>query len=335
MKVAAITGKMQAGVAEKPDPAPKDDIVVVKVHAAPMCTEYHAFQNGTPGDCHGHEAAGEVFAVDRATRVKVGDRVAVQPQVPCGKCSLCESGASIHCQNGRNVLKITGSLAGTATMGQYVLQSEAMLTPIPDGISYDHGGMACCGLGPTFGAMQLMHVDAFDTVLITGLGPVGLGGVINARYRGARVIGIDSHPYRAKLALDLGASAVINPKDETAVQQVMDLTGGIGADKSVETSGTEESKPFLMNATRRTGHIAFVGWKGQVDVSTIIRKGLTLHGAWHYNFHDAGRLMQVIKSVGPQLDKLITHTFPLDRVQEAWELQVTGKCGKVVLHPWE
>lgn len=334
MKVAAVTGKMQAGVVERPDPKPKDDIVVVKVLVAPMCTEYHAFASGDVGDWFGHEAVGEVVEVDKATRVKVADRVIVQPQTACGECYLCRTGDYIHCENNRDLKKITGSEAGRASMGQYVIQSERWLTMIPEDMTFDHASMALCGLGPTFGAMQSLAVDSFDTVLITGLGPVGLGGVINAVYRGARVIGVESNPYRAALARGLGAEAIIDPNDADALQQVMDLTGGTGADKSIDTSGTEPAKPFLIDATRRKGGVAFVGWNGQVSVSSIIAKGLTLHGAWHYNMNDTGRLLKMIAQTSTQLDKLITHRFPLSRIQEAWETQVSGQCGKVLLRPW-
>ena len=335
MKVAAILGPSKAGIVDKLDPKPKDHIVVVKVHSAPLCTEFNAFREGKPSDSHGHEAAGEVVAVDRATGVKVGDRVLVQPQNACGRCELCVSGAYIHCQHQEDVLKITGSQAGTATIAQYLLKADWLLTPIPDGLSYDHAAMGCCGLGPTFGAMQLMRVDAFDTVLITGLGPVGLGGVINARYRGARVIGVEANPYRAALAKKLGACAVIDPRDASAVKQVMDLTGGLGADKCVETSGRPETKPFLLDAVARSGQVALVGWSGQLDAGTIIGKGLSVFGAWHYKLQDAPRLMKVIQASIPALDTLITHKFPLSQMQQAWELQCTGNCGKVIVHPWE
>ena len=335
MKVAAILGKKQAGLVDKPDPKPKDEFVVVKIHAAPMCTEFHMYEEGGVSDTLGHEAAGEVAFVDRSDRVKVGDRVVVQPQYPCGRCYLCREGNYIHCLNTRQPLEITGSEAGTATYAQYVIKTDWLLTPIPEGMPYDHAAMACCGLGPTFGAMQLMNAGAFDTVLITGMGPVGLGGVINARHRNARVIAVESHPFRQELARRLGAEAVVDPKGATAVQQVLDLTGGIGADKSIDTSGVAAAKPFLVKATRRKGHIAFVGWSGQVEVNEILSKGLTLHGAWHYNLNDAPKLMHMIAAVRDRLDILITHKFPLSRVQEAWELQLTGHCGKVVLHPWE
>jgi threonine dehydrogenase-like Zn-dependent dehydrogenase len=129
-------------------------------------------------------------------------------------------------------------------------------------------------------------------------------------------------------------ATVINPQDPDAVRQVLDLTGGLGADKAIETSGTAPAKPFLMDATRRKGYIAFVGWEGQLDAGQIILKGLTIHGAWHYSLYGAGRLPRVIAASGDQLDRLITHRFPLSRVQDAWELQLSGNCGKMVLHPW-
>lgn len=334
MKVASISGPRQGGSVEKADPLPREDIVVVKVHVAPLCTEYYSYKNGDVGDNLGHEAVGEVSAVDKTTRVRVGDRVVVQPMPACGKCYLCRTGNFIHCQQLRDMLAETGSAAGLATQAQYTLKAESLLTPIPDDMSYEHAAMACCGLGPTFGAMQLTSVDAFDTVLITGLGPVGLGGVINACFRGARVIGVESHPYRVALAKELGADAVINPADPDAVAQILALTGGVGVDKAVETSGVAEAKTTALEALRRKGQFAMVGWSGQLDASTIIAKGLSIYGAWHYNLNDAGRLLQMIERVPTQIDALITHKFALADVQQAWEVQCSGACGKVILYPW-
>ena len=337
MKVAAMFGNMKAGLVDKPDPIPKEDIVLVKVHAAPMCTEYKGFKDGGKGDHFGHEAAGEVVEVAQPGLVKVGDRVVVQPQFPCGKCPLCLIGEFIHCQNGRDVRAITGSSTGTATYAQYALKVDWLLSPIPDDVSYEHAGMACCGLGPTFGAMQQMQVNALDTVLITGLGPVGLGGVINAHYRGARIIGVESHPYRANLARELGAEVVLDPNDENVLEQIMDLTDGVGVDKAVDCSGASQAHRLMVDAARRKGQVTFVGEGGEFPLAAsrdMIRKGLVLRGNWHYNLGDYPKLMKVIRESPEQLDKFITHSFPMNQVQKAWELQITGNCGKVVLNPW-
>lgn len=337
MKKATITGERQAQVVEVPDPQPKAEWVVVKVQVAPMCTEYKAFVAGRPGEYLGHEAAGEVVAVAQPGKVKVGDRVVVMPLSACGKCELCLAGEYIHCEQTVDFAAFHGTREGSATMMQYLLKPDWQLVPIPDGMSYDHASMACCGLGPTFGAMERIGLGAFDTVLITGLGPVGLGGVINARYRGARVIGVDSNPYRVRLALELGAEVVLDPADD-ALGKIRELTGGRGVDRAVDCSGVVAAHRLCIDATRRHGAVAFVGESHDETPVTIspdmIRKGLTLVGSWHYNLKDTPRMIRLIGEVSDQLDILITHRFSLDDVQQAWELQASGQCGKVLLHPW-
>jgi L-iditol 2-dehydrogenase len=337
MKVAAMFGDGKAGLVDKPDPIPKEDFVLVKVRTVPMCTEYKAFKGDHKGDNFGHEAAGEVVEVAQPGQVKVGDRVVVQPQYACGKCAMCLIGEHIHCMNNRNVHAITGSSTGTATYAQYLLKQDWLLSPIPDDISFKYAGMACCGLGPTFGSMQQMQVNSLDTVLITGMGPVGLGGVINGRHRNARVIAIESHPYRAELAKELGAEAVLDPNDGDILKKIMELTDGVGVDKAIDCSGAQKAHRLMVDAVRRKGQATFVGEGGEFPLSAsgdMIRKGLVLRGNWHYNLGGYPKLMKVIKESKAQIDKLITHSFPMSEVQKAWELQVTGNCGKVILDPW-
>lgn len=338
MKVAQISGEKQGGTIEVPDPKIALDFVKVKVHVAPMCTEYKGFKAGRPTQRLGHEAAGEVVEVAHPGKVKVGDRVVVMPQNPCGKCWLCLRGEYIHCQNSINPLEVCGSETGTATYAQYLIKQDWVLLPIPDGMSYKHASMACCGLGPTFGAIQYMNVNSFDTVMITGMGPVGLGGVINATYRGARVIAVETQPFRKELAKKLGAAHVIDPTDDNASEQVTELTRGIGVDKCVDCSGAPAAQRFCIDGTRRHGTVSFVGEGGDLDIrvsADMIRKGLNLHGSWHWNLGDTHLMLKMIDEVKEKLDMQITHSFPLDKVQEAWELQLTGNCGKVLLHPWK
>ncbi len=337
MKVAVVSAPRQARLEDRPEPHAVGDFVVVKVTVTPMCTEYKAYRDGHYWDMFGHEAAGEVVEVAQPGRVQVGDRVVVMPQYPCGKCSYCISGDYIYCLNNLDPLRETGNASGVSTYAQYVLKQDWLLIPLPDDIPTEHGSMACCGLGPTFGAMQRMAVDAFDTVLITGAGPVGLGGVVNAVFRGARVIVVEPHPFRRQLALELGAAHALDPNDPDVLGQIMDLTGGKGVDKGVECAGTPQAQRLMVDAVRRRGQIAFVAEAGEFTVhvsNDLLRKGLLVHGIWHWNLADAPRMLQVIRKCGHLLDRMITHRFPLSRVQEAWELQLTGNCGKVVLYPW-
>ena len=233
--------------------------------------------------------------------------------------------------------EFTGSSEGDSTYAQYILKPSWLLPKIPDDISYDHAGMLCCGLGPAFGAMNRMNVTAFDTVLITGLGPVGLGGIINAVSRNARVIAAGHNPYRVKLAKDLGADAVINPKEVNALQQILDITNDRGVDKAIDCAGISSAQRLCVEATRRHGEIAFVGESGDLSINIsddMIRNGLKLHGIWHYNLNDIPRLFQIVQTQQHLIERLITHTYPLGRVEKAWERQLSRQCGKVVLHPW-
>ena len=337
MKTVAITGERRAELIDAPDPEPKDEFVVVEVRVAPMCTEYKAFKSGNESQNLGHEAAGVVVSVDRSDRIHVGERVVVMPLYPCGRCALCRSGDYIHCQDSVDALARTGSRAGTATYAQYLVKQDWMLLPIPEDISFEHGAMACCGLGPTFGAMERMAANAFDTVLITGLGPVGLGGIINATYRGCRVIAVEPHPMRRQIALDLGVEEAIDPAEGDPVAALLDLTDGKGVDKAVDCTGEVAAWRLAIDALRRRGEMAFVGEGGPLEVKVsqdMIRKGISIHGSWHWNLNGVDRMMQLIRGAREKLDKLITHRFPMSEVQEAFELQLTGRCGKVLLDPW-
>jgi L-iditol 2-dehydrogenase len=335
MDIVAIHAPKQCELVQRPAPKAGGDFVVVKIHVAPMCTEYHGYRDGWKTDCLGHEAAGEVVEVARPGKVKVGDRVVVMPQNPCGKCELCIAGHYIHCEHCQDVLAESANTCGAATYGQYLVKKDWLLLPVPDGISYAHASMACCGLGPTFGALRRTQAKPTDTVLIVGLGPVGLGGVIGAAFHGCRVIGVESQPYRAALARKLGAAAIIDPKSPDALDQVKQLTGGRGVDVAIDCTAVPTAQKFAMDATRRLGQVAFVGWGGKIERENMIPQGLTLHGCWHYPLFQAADLMRMIERTGPQLDQLITHSFPMSQVEEAWKLQLSGNCGKVLLLPWK
>ena len=340
MKVAAVLGEHQAGLVEVPDPTPKEDWVVVKIHASPMCTEYHAFEHGSQTDRLGHEAAGEVVDIAQPGKVEIGDRVVVMPQYPCGKCVLCTDGDYIHCENNYNFEKFVGSPYGSATMAQYILKPSWLLPKIPDNVSYEHASLACCALGPSYRAFDEMGVNATHTVLITGIGPVGFGAITNARFRGAKVIAAELIPWRAERARQMGVEAVINPTDEDAVDQIRDLTtDGRGVDFALDCSGNVQAHRLCIDATRRRGTIAFVGQSGNNDTvlhvsPDLIGKGLRLAGAWHYNLNQFPGLMKVIEG-SSLLDLLISNIFPMREIQQAFETSASQESSKIILKPWE
>jgi L-iditol 2-dehydrogenase len=338
LRKAIITGERRAELVEAPDLKPQGEWAVVKVHAAPMCTEYKAFLNGGRAEFLGHEAAGEVVAVAQPGRVRVGDRMVAMPLYGCGKCQLCIEGDYIHCQNQPDYAALHGSLEGTSTYAQYLLKQDWLLLPIPDDVSYEKAALACCALGPSFGAYDIMGVDRFSSVLITGAGPVGLGAVANAKFRGAKSFVVESHPYRVERAKELGADAVIDPMSGNAAQQILELTGGRGVDCSLDCSGVPAAQRVCIDATRRKGKVAFVGecYDDELKIRVspdMIRKGLTLVGSWHYNLALYAGVMQVIRE-SPVVDKLVSHVLPLSDVQGAMELSASRNCAKMILQPW-
>lgn len=335
MKVVAITGKRECGLIDKPEPRVAENFAKVKILVSPMCTEYKDFAGGNKVDMLGHEAAGEVVEISQPGRVKPGDRVVVMPQYPCGTCDLCMAGDYIHCENCVDLRKICGTETGWATYAQYCIKQDWLLIPVSDKMSLEHASMACCGMGPSFGAMQNMAVSAGETVLVTGMGPVGLGAVINGVYRNARVIGVDANKYRAELAMKIGARAVLDPTDPDALRKIKDMTGGKGVDKAIDCTAVPAAQKFVIKATRRRGQVAFVGWGGRIEMDNMIPDGLTLRGSWHWNLRDAPKIMRTIADCASQIEVLITHQFPMTSVKEAFELQCTGNCGKVLLYPFE
>ncbi len=338
MKKAVILGKESAGLVDVPTPHAIEDWALVKVHVTPMCTEYKAFRSGAEAHYLGHEAVGEVVEIAQSGPVKVGDRVVVMPLWPCGTCALCVAGDYIYCEHLLDFAAMTGSREGSATYAQYLLKPAWLLPVIPDDVTYEMAALALCALGPSFGAFEAMNLNAFDTVLITGAGPVGLGAVVNARYRGARVIVAESNPYRSERARLLGAETVVDPRSDTVAARVRELTGGLGVDAALDCAGVVAAQRLCIDAARRRGRVAFVGECSDdlpIKVSPdMIRKGLTLIGSWHYNLNHFPKIMQVIRS-SPVVAQLISHVLPMSDIQRAFEISSSQQCAKILLKPWE
>ncbi|MEM7034823.1 MAG: zinc-binding dehydrogenase [Chloroflexota bacterium] len=338
MLQAMISGKRQVDFQELPDPKPKADWALVKVHASALCTEYKAYVEGRKVPIMGHEGVGEVVEVAQPSDVSVGDRVVILPQYPCGKCALCMAGDYVYCEANYNFKDFNGSLSGSGTFAHYTLKPSWLLPKIPDDVSYAYATMAIDGIGASFGGFEAINVNSMDTVLVTGLGPVGLGAIANARFRNARVIGVEPAPWRANRALEMGATAVLNPSDPDVLQQIRDLTDGRGVDCAVDCSGRVEAERLCIDATRRRGRVAFVGESGAdltIKVSPdMIRKGLTIVGSWLYNRADYPKVMKVIRE-SPLIDLLISHEMPMSQIQDAFEILAKGESGKIVVNPWQ
>jgi L-iditol 2-dehydrogenase len=250
---------------------------------------------------------------------------------------LCLAGDYIYCENELDFEKTFGTRNGSGTFGQYILKPDWLLPLILDGVSYEHATMAIDGIGASFGAFQAIEIGALDTLLVTGLGPVGLGAVANARFRGTRVIGVEPMPWRRERALQMGAEAVFAPDEPDLLGKIRAASGG-GVSCAVECSGRLSSQRLCIDAARRRGRVAFVGEAADdlvIRVSPdLLRKGLTLAGSWLYNMGDYPKVMQVIQK-SPLIDLLVSHVLPMSEIQAGFELLASGQAAKVVVNPWQ
>jgi threonine dehydrogenase-like Zn-dependent dehydrogenase len=334
VRAAAITAPGKVEVLDQPKPEARGDLVVVKILVTPMCTEFKQRRSGVLSAAIGHEAAGVVVEAGDSRRFAVGDRVAVMPHYGCGLCRVCKSGDYMHCADQRDVLAETGQAYGTAGYAQYVLKPDWLLVRIPDDVSMVHGAMACCGLGPSFGSVERMRLDALDTFLVSGCGPVGLGAVIHGAVRGARTFAIETSPYRKALAERLGAEVVFDPTQDDVPTAVYGLTDGRGADAAIETSGAPSAPRTLALSLRARARMTVVAWAGDVVLPPVVPLGLELSGVWHWNsLALEDEMWATVRKARPLLDEFITHLLPLEDVSAAMDLQDAGECGKILLLP--
>ncbi len=321
-----VLHKGTARIEECPDPVPGGEWVVVRVRVSPICgSDRKAFLSDQPVRTAGHEGTGEVAAVDGSSRVRVGDRVVINPLSGCGRCRECRTGNYILCKS---------KPAWETHFAEYVRVQEFVLSPLPDDISFRRGALAGCALAPAFNAEKRMAVGAADTLLVTGLGPVGLGAVVIGKARGARVVGADVEPYRRELALRLGADAALDAGDARIRELVADAAAPGGPTRALDASGNAAAQRLCLDALGPGGMAAWIGQNREPvpvnPTADFINKGLTLLGAWHYNLNDWDEMAELLRR-SEKVEEIITHEYPLSSAQEAFDVFVSGKAGKVFL----
>ena len=276
---AVATGRSKAWLVDLPVPRPEGHQVIVKIHTSPICgSNMSAFLGDGEWINVGHEGSGEVVAVAQSNPLHAGDRVSLAPLNSCGECGFCRSGEGIFCQNRP---QIHGNFA------QYTKVSDILCTVLPDDIDYDRGSLLGCCLGPAYSAIKKLALNATDTIVVAGLGPVGLGAVALSAYFGAQVIALDPEPYRRDLATRLGVQFVFDPIESDIHQNLTTATHGRGVLKAIECSGKPESQRLLIDEAAVHACIALVGEnQNAIPVSPskdFIRKWLTVFSCWHMN----------------------------------------------------
>ncbi len=335
MQRVSLPGNKQTVIEDVAVPDPHDDEVVIRVWASAICgSDLHALYRPTEGTpfTPGHEFAGEVVAVDRATHLHVGDRVSIHAAPGCGACRFCRMGAPIYCRDGHNTLGFSRD-GGDAT---YALVPARACLPLPDTLSYEVGALIGDGVGTPYHALSRVRgLRGGQTVGVFGLGPVGLGATMLGAYFGATVIGIDVNTDRLALASDLGATHTINARDGNAVDALQELTQGRGLDVALECAGSAVTLGYALESIGPFGHVALVGEHQEATINPsghFIGREITMTGSRYYHYDDYDAILHLIHD-GLRPERMITHRFPLAEAAQAFSLFDAGQSAKVMLQP--
>lgn len=316
---------------------PKSNQVVVKIISSAICgSDLHIFKGKHPSAplpvTIGHEFAGEVVAIgSEVSRLKIGDRVTVEPVIVCGKCIACRTGNYAHCEN----ISFTYR-NGDGAMADYITVEEPYVYKLPEHLSYNAGALIE-PLSVAVHAVRRADVKLGEKVLVIGAGAIGILIAALCKRSGASEVAIvDFSQKRLDIALDLGATHAINPSEQDVYDAVAQITNGIGMDKTFECVGFEETFNQAMMTLRKNGLATIVGIFENPNITIPATRFITheikVQGSQGYCW-DFPIALEMSKQI--DLEKLITHTFKLEHLQQALETCLDRHSGalKVIIQP--
>jgi threonine 3-dehydrogenase len=325
-------------VSTVPKPVAGPGEVLIRVRHAGVCgTDLHiadwdAWAQGRikPPLVVGHEFAGEVAALGPGvTEFQVGQLVTAEGHIICGHCQACRTGNGHICKNTRII-----GVDRDGAFAEFIAMPATNVMTL-DGIPTEIGAIMD-PMGNAFHTVLTADIPG-STVFIVGCGPIGCFAVGIARAAGAaKVIASDVNPNRLALAKKMGAHVVINAAKDDVVRSVLAETGGEGVDVVCEMSGVPAALHQAFATIRMGGRVQLLGIpKGEVPVdfaSEIIFKGITLYGVIGRKMYETWHQMRRFLSSG-LLDPrpVITHRFPLAKIDDALAAIRSGDAGKVIL----
>ncbi|WP_128374711.1 zinc-dependent alcohol dehydrogenase family protein [Streptomyces cavernae] len=329
MKGFVFHGPGQSSWEEVPDPAIKDAAdAIVRVDAVTICgTDLHILKGDVPevrpGTVLGHEAVGEIVEVGREVHaVRPGDRVLVSCITACGLCRYCWERSYGQCRGGGGW--ILGHLID-GTQAEYVRVPHADLSVHPlSGALDSRDAVLLADIFPTGYEVGVLNgrVQPGDTVAVVGAGPIGLATIATAQmYAPERVIAVDVAAARLDAAKRLGADVVADAREEPE-QLVADLTGGLGADVVIEAVGAPATFEMCTRMVRPGGHVANVGVHGRpatLHLEDLWIKNVTITTGL-VDTYSTPTLMRMAAAGRLPTSALITHVFPLERMEEAYDV---------------
>lgn len=333
MRAAVLTRVGRVEVQERPEPMAVPGWVVVRVDVASLCgTDAHQFEGRIDSPfprVPGHDFAGTVEAVgDGVDPGLVGRSFAVKPSLPCGECAACAAGRPLDC--GKK--KLIG-LWSDGCLAERIAVPVVNLVPIPDGVPV-WGAALLEPFAVGLNCVDRLQIMLGDTVLVLGQGPIGLAVTRLAAASGAgQLVVTDVRKEVFSVSQDYGATVCLDSRDETLVPQVLELTGGRGADIVIETSGAPAASASVIDLVRKEGKASFIGYANDlpgIPVVPMMLKTLTVFGiGGNGGRGQYERSLELIRTGRVDLEPLVTHRFGLADVAEAFEVASTKRDGAI------
>lgn len=316
---------------------PKGNEVLIKIVSSSICgSDLHIFKGKHPSAplpvTIGHEFSGDVIAVgDKVKHVSIGDRVTVEPCIVCGECPACKTGNYGYCENISYTYRM-----GDGAMANYITIQEPYVYKLPEDMSYDEGALIE-PLSVATHAVRRADIKLGEKVIVIGNGTIGILIASLAKLSGAsEVVVVGRSENKLKLALEMGATRTINTKEEDIYEVVNLLTNGSGMDKSFECVGLEETFIQSMMSIKKNGLATVIGIFENPNITIPATRFITheikVQGSQGYCW-DFPVALSVANSI--PLEKLITHKFSLNQLQDALEtcLDRREEAVKVLIEP--
>ena len=315
MLAARLHGNRDLRVEQMPEPegVPGGQVRVRPEWCGICGTDLHEYAHGplyTPAEnlpqVIGHEFSAVVTEVgDGVTNVQVGDRVAVLPHVFCGSCYFCVRGRQGLCRS----LQLTGVTWPWGGLAEQAVVPSYQAIPLPDEVTFEQGAILE-PLASVVHAVERSGLKPGGSVLITGAGPIGQLAVLTCVAAGAGAIFVsEPHRLRRAQAQSLGVTATFDPAATDVAAEVVERTDGLGADCSIECSGSQAGLDACVAATRAAGTVAQIAI--HVGPRTVVPEGwvwrdLTIAGVWSFKFYDTPRILAQIAAGTLPVERIVT-----------------------------
>jgi L-iditol 2-dehydrogenase len=331
MQAAVYRGVGDVRVETVPVPRIGAGELLLKVHTCGICgTDLKKIATGSHSAprIFGHETSGVVAAVGAdVTQFKPGDRVVVFHHIPCRDCFYCQHKTFAQCETYKKVGCTAGFEPAGGGFAEYVRVMDWIVregtVAIPDGISFEQA----CFLEPVntcLKGIDRLQLSPGESVLVIGQGPIGVILSVLAQRVGARVITSDLYPQRLTISTSLGLQHMIDASRADTVQAVRELTAGRGADVAILAVGGNALIRTAMDAVRPGGRVLLFAQTSRgeatIDPAAVCVDEKTLLGSYSASVELQKESVQFVMNHEMDLERLISHRFPLSRSVEALNL---------------